>query len=222
MIHKIKSSFRFFRILCIRALTGGAQKMTISDCVVLAPHPDDETLGCGSLIAATVNARKRVEIVVFSNGTASHNGCCDITPEVLERAREADTIKALTILGVAKEHVHFLHLQDGNLTTEISVHKSEILELLSSLGIKTVLVPHPQEGWSDHEAVSALGDALQSSGWTRFYYCVWFYFSMPFKKFHKVAWQHAYCIKDAASLNKKIAGTFAEEQFPWYLGGEIS
>lgn len=224
----IKSLFRSFRVFCIHALSSFARPISIDDCVILAPHPDDETLGCGSLIAATINAGKRVEIVVLSDGAASHNGCCDITPEALNAAREADAVAALKILGVTREHIHFLHLQDGKLTDEIPTHKNEILELLNSLGIKTVLVPHPLEGWDDHEAVSRLGDDLEQSGWTRFYYLVWFYFSMPFRKFGKVAWKTAKCIEntechkmkqhaakiyltDCAPCGKPFAGVLPEE-----------
>jgi len=199
----LKRIFRRFRIYCIHVLSTAAEPLQISDCVVLAPHPDDETLGCGELIASTVQTGKRVEIVILSDGAGAHNSCCGIAKEILRDAREKDAVDALKILGVSREHIHFMRMPDGCLSSEIPAHKTEILDFLNSLGIKTVLVPHPLEGWDDHEAVSRLGDDLEQSGWTRFYYCVWFYFSMPFRKFGKVAWKTAKCIENTECNKKK-------------------
>lgn len=42
--------------------------------VIVAPHPDDETLGCGLLIAAAVRAGVRVAVIALTDGQASHPG----------------------------------------------------------------------------------------------------------------------------------------------------
>jgi LmbE family N-acetylglucosaminyl deacetylase len=40
--------------------------------VIVAPHPDDESLGCGALILQGVAARRPVRIVFRSGGAKSH------------------------------------------------------------------------------------------------------------------------------------------------------
>lgn len=52
----------------VEVLSGGG------DVVVLAPHPDDETLGCGGAIAALCEAGRRVQVVVITDGSHSHPG----------------------------------------------------------------------------------------------------------------------------------------------------
>ncbi len=41
--------------------------------VVLAPHPDDESLGCGALLAAAF-AGKGARVVCLTDGSGSHPG----------------------------------------------------------------------------------------------------------------------------------------------------
>ena len=40
--------------------------------LVLAPHPDDETLGCGAALAAAVTAGYAVRVVAATDGDGSH------------------------------------------------------------------------------------------------------------------------------------------------------
>ena len=47
-------------------LTGGGP------IIVLAPHPDDETLGCGGLLAACAAAQIPAHIFVLTDGSLSH------------------------------------------------------------------------------------------------------------------------------------------------------
>ncbi len=41
-------------------------------CLILAPHPDDESLGCGGLIAACVAAGRSPLVVILTDGAGSH------------------------------------------------------------------------------------------------------------------------------------------------------
>ena len=53
--------------------------------LVLAPHPDDESLGTGGLIAACVAEGRRVHVAVVSDGAASHPGSRAWPPARLAR-----------------------------------------------------------------------------------------------------------------------------------------
>ena len=86
-----------------RALLGPAGAL------VLAPHPDDESIGCGGLIAAATAAGLPVRVVVVSDGTGSHPG---LPPERIRAVRERETLAATAALGLPPEAVHFLRLPD--------------------------------------------------------------------------------------------------------------
>ena len=58
--------------------------------LVIAPHPDDETLGCGGLIAASVRAGHRVHTVFVTEGGASHPACRSWTRPERAAQREAE------------------------------------------------------------------------------------------------------------------------------------
>ncbi len=59
--------------------------------IVFAPHQDDETLGCGALIAHKRNDGQPVHVVFLTDGSCSHPNHPRVTPvEIAElRAQEA-------------------------------------------------------------------------------------------------------------------------------------
>ena len=73
-------------------LTGSAAVL------VVAPHPDDETLGAGGLIAAAADAGLPVHVVLVSLGEGSHPDSPTTTPDELARRRAAEFRDALAAL----------------------------------------------------------------------------------------------------------------------------
>lgn len=86
--------------------------------VVVAPHPDDESLGCGGLIAAACAQGVAVRLVVVSDGTGSHAGSRRFPHDKLRALRESETIAAVDELGLAAEAVRFLRLPDRSVPVE--------------------------------------------------------------------------------------------------------
>ena len=80
--------------------------------VVLAPHADDESLGCGGLIAMACLAGRQVRIVVLSDGVGSHPSSPSYPPARLRALREQEASAAATALGLPPDCVHFLRLPD--------------------------------------------------------------------------------------------------------------
>ena len=85
--------------------------------VIVAPHPDDETLGCGGAIALLVSKGYHVKVLVISDGTGSHPNSHEYPAPVLQAIRSQETISALGILGVKPEAIAFLQLKDGAVPT---------------------------------------------------------------------------------------------------------
>ena len=80
--------------------------------VVVAPHPDDESLGCGGLIAAACAAGRDVRLVVVSDGCGSHTHSALYPSGRLRSLREDETRRAVTVLGMDPAHVTFERLRD--------------------------------------------------------------------------------------------------------------
>jgi len=80
--------------------------------VVVAPHPDDETLGCGGLIALASQLGRNIQVVVISDGVGSHPNSRLYPPDKLRDLREGETRAALSALGAVGENLTFLRLPD--------------------------------------------------------------------------------------------------------------
>ncbi|MER2263616.1 PIG-L deacetylase family protein [Methylobacterium oxalidis] len=80
--------------------------------VVVAPHPDDESLGCGGLITMACTRGLPVRVVVVSDGVGSHPNSPSYPPERLRDLREEETLAAVGALGLPAQHVRFLRLPD--------------------------------------------------------------------------------------------------------------
>ncbi len=82
------------------------------DPLVLAPHPDDESLGCGGLIARAVAGGRQPLVVVLTDGAGSHPGSASHPAAVLRGVREAETLEAVAALGLGAGRVVFLREAD--------------------------------------------------------------------------------------------------------------
>ncbi len=79
---------------------------------VVAPHPDDETLGCGGAIALFRQNQVSVRVVVVSDGAQSHPNSQQFPPRKLRALREEEALAALKILEVPESHITFLRWPD--------------------------------------------------------------------------------------------------------------
>jgi LmbE family N-acetylglucosaminyl deacetylase len=85
---------------------------TFGPTLVVAPHPDDESLGCGGTIALLARAGLPVHVLFVSDGTGSHRDSPTFPPERLRALREAEAREALSRLGLTGEAAIFLRLPD--------------------------------------------------------------------------------------------------------------
>lgn len=130
--------------------------------VVLAPHPDDEVLGCGGAVAALARAGVVVHVVGVTDGENSHPSRAAELRHV--RARERD--EALRRLGIEDAHVHRLGLRDGGVADDDVV--DAVRPLLTETDL--VLAPWEHDGHPDHDAV---GRAARRLPGHRLSYLVW-------------------------------------------------
>ena len=72
--------------------------------IFFAPHPDDESLGCGGTIIRRLREGYSVKLVVMTDGSHSHSTVLNIhdepTPTELARIRKQELLNAVNILGI--------------------------------------------------------------------------------------------------------------------------
>jgi LmbE family N-acetylglucosaminyl deacetylase len=107
--------------------------------LVLAPHPDDEVIACGGLVAQHIREGRSVRIVVATDGAEAGDAA----------VREEESRRALAILGGAE--VEFLRFPDRQLGSAVAEHLHRVLhEFRPDL----ILAPSPIEIHPDHLALA--------------------------------------------------------------------
>jgi LmbE family N-acetylglucosaminyl deacetylase len=133
--------------------------------LILAPHPDDESIGCGGLIAASCASGLAPAVVVMTDGAASHPGSTAFPPARLALIREAETADAVSALGVPDDHLIFLGYPDTSLPGDGAPGEAAVrrlLEIAARLGCGLVVAPWAGDPHCDHVAAARLGAAAAS------------------------------------------------------------
>jgi LmbE family N-acetylglucosaminyl deacetylase len=185
----------------------------LSPLAILAPHPDDETLGCGGLLAAAADLGLQAKVAFLTDGAASHRGSAAWPPVRLARIRKAEALSALAILGVPASDVLFLNWPDAAPWPQGSDGFRQGLERLSAwLGTfqpKSLWAPWRGERHCDHQAASLLADALvraRRPRLRRFDYMVWGWAEDDLAETHgaDVVWRLS-CARFAARRRRALA-----------------
>ena len=127
--------------------------------VVLAAHPDDETLGAGGLLALLHSLGADVEVLLCTAGEGSHPDSATMTPEQLAAVRIEEFAAAMDVVGTGRA-VAFLGLPDGGLAERKPEISARLREAITSAcpGTRRQLVivaPYRADGHADHDAVGA-------------------------------------------------------------------
>jgi LmbE family N-acetylglucosaminyl deacetylase len=123
--------------------------------LVIAPHPDDESIGCGGAIALHQEGGARVRVVFLTSGERGIEGN---DPEAARALREDEALAALHVLGIQEQD--FLRLPDLGLAESVAVGAPLLAEILRSDQPDVIYLPHPDEAHPDHAAALSL---LQAS-----------------------------------------------------------
>ena len=117
--------------------------------VIVAPHPDDEVLMVGGLLALLAGLARRIVLVAVTDGEASHVGSRRWTPQALARQRIVETDKALAALGV---HATVLRIgvPDGGVAAQTHRLAQRLQALLTADDV--VFTTWALDGHPDHEA----------------------------------------------------------------------
>jgi LmbE family N-acetylglucosaminyl deacetylase len=131
--------------------------------LILAPHPDDESLGCGGLIAAACRSGLSPTVAILTDGSASHPGSLTHPPRRLRILREEEATRAAGHLGLAADNLRFLRFEDTRLPADgpefdRAVARLAVLAASKSCGI--VIGPWSGDLNGDHQAGAAMAAAV--------------------------------------------------------------
>lgn len=119
--------------------------------LVLAPHPDDETIGCGGTLALLADGGARVEVLLATDGEATIGPA--LPASEIARRRRAETVTALELLGVDTAP-RCLGLPDGDLVHHGRILTASVQEAIDDLHPDLVLSPWLLEAHPDHRALA--------------------------------------------------------------------
>lgn len=129
----------------------GASAITL----VLSPHQDDETLGCGGVIPQILGAGHAVHVIYITDGGASPSGYSDLSSR-----RQVEALAATALLGLPSAAIEFLNAHDGSLAQldarSAAVLIAQLSAILHRLRPTLVLLPCRTDGSSEHDATYAL------------------------------------------------------------------
>lgn len=125
----------------------------IAEVLVVAPHPDDEALGCGGSIAAYTAAGRAVALAFLTSG---ERGSPTVAPEDLGLLREQEAAAAALALGVTRQRMKFLRLPDGGIAPNDLGQVGAVVALFRAVRPALLYVPHPGETSFDHRCAYEL------------------------------------------------------------------
>jgi LmbE family N-acetylglucosaminyl deacetylase/SAM-dependent methyltransferase len=132
----------------------------IGSVLVVAPHPDDETLGAGGLIATAADAGVPVHVVLVSRGEGSHPDSSTTSATELATRRTAEFRAALDTLHPAVTWT-LLDVPDGGLREEPETLHAALRAHLAQREGRTLLVaPWEGDGHRDHRVAGEVARAV--------------------------------------------------------------
>ena len=118
--------------------------------VMVAPHPDDEVLAIGGLLAQWSALRGDVLIVAVTDGEGSHAGSAQWPPLRLSAERPLESAEAWRRLGFGQATCERLGLPDGGVGAQRAVLADRMAALLRPTDL--VFTTWRHDGHPDHEA----------------------------------------------------------------------
>ncbi len=158
------------RLPVTAAASGGAW-------LVLAPHPDDESLGCGALMATLAAAGSRVYSAFLTDGSGSHPDAPGWSARRIAGVRAQEAAMALQALNGAPHPLHLDWPDAAPVLPGDPLFERGVRQLSAWCrrhGVTRIAVTWSGEPHCDHEAAALLAQAVaRRCGVVLYYYLVW-------------------------------------------------
>jgi LmbE family N-acetylglucosaminyl deacetylase len=145
--------------------------------LILAPHPDDEVIGCGGLIAEVTRRQAQPVIVFVTDGSGSHPHSRKFPRIQLIEQRETEARDAAAILGVRPAQLHFMRIRDTAVPHDgdsFAQAVEVIVGIVTSHVPCVIFAPWACDPHGDHVGVHKIAvRAAQETGARHLSYPVW-------------------------------------------------
>ncbi|MBP1233890.1 LmbE family N-acetylglucosaminyl deacetylase [Arthrobacter sp. PvP102] len=135
--------------------------------IVLAAHPDDETLGAGGFLSRLHAAGSAVDVLLCTAGEASHPDSPTTTPDQLAAVRLHEFRAAVSGLAPAASR-QFLHFRDGHLDADRDRIAAAVRETIDASGRPAnqvvIVAPYRSDGHTDHDVLGAVAAEVAAQG----------------------------------------------------------
>jgi len=167
----VRRSSRCADVTCIRGIHAAWSRLPVGGltaiigtgtCIVLAPHPDDESLGCGGLIAECVASGRPPTILFLTDGTGSHPRSVEYHSDRLRTLRQHEAIAAVDALGASADCVLFLDQKDSAAPIAGPEFDAVIAMILrvAPASATAILAPWRHDPHCDHEAAALMAERV--------------------------------------------------------------
>ena len=132
--------------------------------VVLSPHPDDESLGAGGLIALARRHDRDVAVVLLTDGSKSHPNSQAYPRDRLIATRRSELAEAGRILGLVPDRIFELGFPDAGTPTmgpDFERSVEDVGHILAASGARSLFVTWKHDPHCDHEAAARLAEELR-------------------------------------------------------------
>ncbi|MCB8878330.1 PIG-L deacetylase family protein [Acidisoma silvae] len=168
---EVRAAWEALAIIDLQTLLAGRKPL------ILAPHPDDESLGCGGLLAQCAAAGIGAQVAVLTDGSRSHPGSVSHPPPRLAARRRREAVDALRILGLSDSDLCWIGAEDTRLPAEGPAAEAIITalaDLCDVTGCDLLLCTWRHDPHCDHEAAATLAEGLaRRTGLPVMSYPVW-------------------------------------------------
>lgn len=179
--------------------------------MVIAPHPDDETFGCGGTMALMRAAGVPVSVIFLSRGEASHVDCCETPMAKVGAIRERSAERALSLLGLEVKDIYWLGLADRGFVRKGQEGFDRVVrslrELIVGLAPGMVISPYYLDVLPDHEACAEMvREAMEGQeSCEQMFYPVWMWHRLRMKTLPIVLRDKVFKMDISEVIEKKIA-----------------